>query len=311
MRGIGFAPADHRGHWPFGTTDVAMGRLDDALEKVVNNSYNMIRFWRMTDYQKLILERIRDKNLSIKVQIAVDCDIHGSISDEVAEQHKRLIDNAVKIAQQFPDLILGLSVGNENMASWMRAPFDIAYKIKDRAVYARETYGIPVTYNFVSENVWEEFGFQELVQELDYVNMHMYGAPIYDRDGDRSYTPDVHFQAVLENEDIRYQKIPSDKPLIIGETGWLTGYRRPSNLRGPQFLFDYYKLITKHIYGTPLEMRKAVSMFYFELNNEAWKGHDDGWGLYDEGDANVIGEPGTGAARIAVVNVDEILNMTA
>jgi len=308
---MGFSPADHRGQWPYGTDPVALGRLDDALEKVVQNGYNMIRFWRMTPYQKLTLERIRDKNLDIKVQIAVDCDIHGSINDAVAEHHKRLIDNAVAIAQQFPELILGLSVGNENMASWMHAPRDIAYKIKDRAVYARQTYGIPVTYNFVSENVWEQFGFQELVQELDYVNMHMYGAPIYSRDGQSWYTPDEHFKAVKENENIRYQKVPSDKPLIIGETGWLTGYRRPSDLRGASYLYEYYKLITKHVYGTPFESRKAVSMFYFELNNEDWKGHDNGWGLYAKGDENMIGEPVTGAPRIPVVNVDEILNMTA
>merc|ERR1719429_707466 len=73
---------------------------------------------------------------------------------------------------------------------------------------------------------------------------------------------------------------------------------------------SYYKLITKHVYGTPLENRKAVSMFYFVLNQEEWKGHDNGWGLYDEGDKDVIGKPGTGTARIEVVYVDEILKMT-
>merc|ERR1712050_174878 len=61
MRGMGFSPADHRGGGPFGTDPPALGRLDDALEKVVANGYNMIRVWRMTPYQKLILERIRDK----------------------------------------------------------------------------------------------------------------------------------------------------------------------------------------------------------------------------------------------------------
>jgi hypothetical protein len=307
MRGIGFSPADHRGHWPFGTDHVELRRLDDALEKVVENGYNMIRVWRMTPYQNLTLQRIRDKNLDIKVQIAVDCDHLGGYNDEI----KRRIDNAVAIAQQFPELILGLSLGNENMGSWFHGiPHDMAYKIKDRAVYAKQRYGIPVTYNFVSEDVWNKHGFDELVQELDYVNMHMYGS-IFSRDGQSWYTPEVHFKAVKEDENIRYQRIPNDKPLVIGETGWLDNHRRPWDLRGSSHLYDYYKLITKHIYGTPLESRKAVSMFYFVLSNEGWKGHDNGWGLYDEGDKDVIGEPGTGAPRIPVVNVDEILNMRA
>lgn len=47
-------------------------------------------------------------------------------------------------------------------------------------------------------------------------------------------------------------------------------------------------------------------MFYFDLNDEAWKGGDDNWGLYEQGDENKIGDA-SGNPKFRPTNVNEIL----
>jgi len=298
MRGIGFSPADARGEWFMSRDNPSVARLDDALSKVVDNGYNMVRTWRTGAYEDLMFQRIRDRSLDIKVQLGVD----------IAEDwHARqLIDEAVRVARKYPELVLGLSVGNERMH------FGNLYaeQVLEHARYARNKYNIPVTYNFVLETITSSrrragaARSLELCQELDYVNVHLYGTHYRTGRYDASWTPRRQVEKVKAQEAEVVAKIGAmGKPMIIGETGWQSrGYVTSSvgELR------EYYIRITRHVYSDAPDS-PALAMFYFNLNDEAWKGHDDAWGLYEQGTADWIGDSTAGAAKFVPTNVTRIL----
>jgi len=251
-----------------------MSRLDNALTKVVENGFNMIRTWRTDSYEELVLQHISERGLDIKVQLGVDIDNDGHA--------RQKIDEAAAVASNYPELILGFSVGNERIILGGLS----ADTILEHVRYAKSKYGIPVTYNFVHSAVAYPGGRAQnsgrLCEELDFVNVHLYGGA-HSKRYDSAWTPYQQLEEVKREEASIVAKIGS-KPFVIGETGWQdSGYAASSleNLR------EFYIAITRHIYaGDSL----ADSMFYFNLNDESWKGGDDRWGLYEQGDAAGIGD---------------------
>lgn len=297
MRGIGFAPADDRGPSFSKEHPAQIARLDDALTKVVANGFNFIRTWHTNDYQRLMLQHIRDRKLDIKVQLGV-----GVYDDSGA---KKEIDEAVAIAKQYPDLVLSLSVGNEGM--WWGNGKITAEMALAHATYAKQAYGVPVTYDFVVESITHATGraakSADLCAGLDYLSVHMYGGNYYHghRD-DPSWTPDKQIAAVHDEAQGVQDKVGHlGKPVVVGETGWQSRMYVTSSVAHLQ---EYFTKITKHVYGETDPL--IQSMIYFELNDEQWKGKDDAWGLYDQGNASVIGDA-DGNPKFQPINLDEIL----
>lgn len=227
-----------------------MSRLDDALNKVVENGYNMIRTWRTNSYEELVLRRIAERGLDIKVQLGVDIANDGHA--------RQLIDEAAAVAMKYPQLILGFSMGNERI--WLGGLS--ADTILEHARYAKNTYAIPVTYNFVEAAVTHPEGNDrarssgKLCEEVDYVNVHLYGGARSKR-YDGSWTPYDQLEQVKREEDLVVAKIGRHKPMIIWETGWQDrGYAASS----VEALREYYIAITRHVYAHAESL--ADSMFF-------------------------------------------------
>jgi len=184
-----------------------------------------------------------------------------------------------------------------------------ANQVLEHAQYAKETYGIPVTYNFVVKTITHSRRRAkadkalDLCQGLDYVNVHLYGGHYDTGRYDEGWTPRKQVEAVKQQEREVMEKIGSmGKPIIIGESGWQSrGYSASS----VYYLRNYYVLITRHVYSNAADS-PASAMFYFNLNDEAWKGGDDAWGLYEQGDKDKIGDS-TGAPKFTPTNVANIL----
>jgi len=293
MRGIGFSPTDTRGSESFMSRSApVLSRLDDALTKVVDNGFNMIRTWRTHSYEELVLQRISERGLDIKVQLGVDIANDGHA--------RQLIDEAAAVASKYPELILGLSVGNERIVLGGLS----ADTILEHVRYAKSKYRIPVTYNFVYSAVAYPGGRSQnsgrLCEELDFVNVHLYGGA-HSKRYDGAWKPYQQLEEVKREEAAVVAKIGRNKPLIIGETGWQDrGYAASSveNLR------EYYMAITRHVYAGG---SFADSMFYFNLNDESWKGGDDRWGLYEQGDADGIGDTQDHKPKFSPTSVTGIL----
>merc|ERR1719461_1804643 len=164
---------------------------------------------------------------------------------------------------------------------------------------------MPISYNFVSEVFFgghrpSSASLSDLLTELDYINVHVYGGSHSNRNQD-FWTPLGQIGAFKGESAAVIGAIPSDildkTPVIIGETGYQSrGYRATSKAR----MHEYYERVTQYVYS-PESLTPA--MFYFNLNDEAWKGGDDAWGLYEEGSAGALG-----AAKFAVAKADDIIN---
>lgn len=168
---------------------------------------------------------------------------------------------------------------------------------------------MPVTYNFVVKTITHSRRRSkaekalDLCQDLDYVNVHLYGGHYLTGRYDGSWTPRQQVEAVKRQEREVMDKIGHmNKPIIIGESGWQSRMYSSSSVYN---LRNYYVLITRHVYSNAADS-PAAAMFYFNLNDEAWKGPDDSWGLYEQGDYDRIGSS-AGTPKFEPTSVAKIL----
>ena len=99
------------------------------LELLVQGDFRLIRLFDSTDkVARLTLQVIRDNELDMKVQLGAYIHSESSpyISDAVREEHRVLnraeVERAITLANEFTDIVLAVSIGNETMVYWSFVP---------------------------------------------------------------------------------------------------------------------------------------------------------------------------------------------
>jgi len=224
------------------------------------------------------------------------------IRDVDAPRNKQEIDRAVELAQEYPDIVKIIAVGNEAMVHWA-AEYYVEPSIilrwvrhlQDLKVQGElpESLWITTSDNFAS---WggggEEYhneDLNDLIREVDFISMHTY--PMHDT----HYNPlfwgvpesevglsdleKVH-SAMIRSRDYAINQFQSvvdymeslgvDKPVHIGETGWATISNEKYGEGGAQAIDEYKSgLYYKHIREWSNE--NNITVFYFEAFDEPWK----------------------------------------
>jgi exo-beta-1,3-glucanase (GH17 family) len=178
----------------------------------------------------------------------------------------------IELANEYPDIIFSLSVGNESCVEWTdhyvheNSVLDYVRQVKAGAKQ-------PVT--FCENYVPWLFKLQKLAKEVDFISIHTY--PVWEY---------KHIEEALDYTKENYysvaQKYP-DKPVVITEAGWATN----SNGRGidPENVNETYQ----KIYYEKLMAwadRENILTFFFEAFDEPWKGSPEPlepekhWGLF-------------------------------
>jgi exo-beta-1,3-glucanase (GH17 family) len=219
-----------------------------------------------------------------------------------SEANPAEIDKAVALANQYPDIVKVIAVGNEAMVKWAESYYvqpSVILKwvdhLQDLKVSGKLSKDLWVTSsdNFAS---WGGGGAEyhvedlnKLIKAVDYISVHTY--PMHDT----HYNPD--FWGVPENEmqlsDVekidaamgraktyamtqfqsveRYMKsLGVDKPIHIGETGWATvsnGHYGPNGSKA----IDEYKEAMYYQAMREWTNKAGISCFYFQAFNEPWK----------------------------------------
>lgn len=224
------------------------------------------------------------------------------IRDVDAPRNKQEIDRAVELAQEYPDIVKIIAVGNEAMVHWA-AEYYVEPSIILRWVrhlqdlkaegQLPESLWITTSDNFAS---WggggEEYhneDLNDLIREVDFISMHTY--PMHDThynplfwgvpesEAGLSDMEKVH-AAMIRARDYainQYQSVVDymeslgvDKPVHIGETGWATISNEKYAEGGAQAIDEYKSgLYYKHIREWSNE--NNVTVFYFEAFDEPWK----------------------------------------
>lgn len=243
-----------------------------------------------------------------------DLPIHN---EEDLEGNKVEIAEAVRLAQDYQDIVKVIAVGNEAMVHWATS-----YHLEPKYVLKWVKYLQDLKINgTINNNIWitssdnfaswgggsEEYhndDLDELIRSVDYVSMHTYAFhdtyynPIFwnlSGDSEDLSKKDIIKKAIqkaVEYELSQFNSvqeyihgIDSSKQVHIGETGWssvasdLYGY-------GGTEAADEYKLGLYYEMITDVCVAKSISCFYFSAFDEPWKdsqnenGSENHFGLF-------------------------------
>jgi len=243
-----------------------------------------------------------------------DLPIHN---EEDLEGNKVEIAEAVRLAQEYQDIVKVIAVGNEAMVHWATS-----YHLEPKYILKWVKYLQDLKINgTINNNIWitssdnfaswgggsEEYhndDLDELIRSVDYVSMHTYAFhdtyynPVFwnlSGDSEDLSKKDIIKKAIqkaVEYELSQFNSvqeyihgIDTSKQVHIGETGWssvasdLYGY-------GGTEAADEYKLGLYYEMITDVCVAKSISCFYFSAFDEPWKdsqnenGSENHFGLF-------------------------------
>ncbi|MEO0627556.1 MAG: glycosyl hydrolase family 17 protein [Bacteroidota bacterium] len=182
------------------------------------------------------------------------------------------IEKLIELANQYPDIIFSLSVGNEATVDWTDHLVPVR-RVMEYARAVKRGANQPVTFceNYVP---WHH-KLAPLVDELDFISIHTY--PVWEYKNIHEaleYTKQNFFEVA--------DKYP-DVPVLITEAGWTTN----SNGRGihPENVNESFQEAYYHELIDWSE-KEGIITFVFEAFDEPWKGSPDAmepekhWGLF-------------------------------
>ena len=235
---------------------------------------------------------------------------HPDHSIEDVTNNESEIQKAVRYANEYPDIVKVIAVGNEAMVHWAASYFVHPSVILKYVNYLQELkkvgklspdLWITSSDNFASwgggESDYHLPELEALINAVDYVSAHTYpfhdthynsaywDSPASDEvgysDHDRvlSAMQRAAFYAQGQYESVKsyVHGIDPEKPIHIGETGWSSVSVGLYGNNG-SFAADEYKQALYHQAMRDWTEAEGISCFYFEAFDEQWKdpNHTDG-----------------------------------
>ncbi|EIC27945.1 exo-beta-1,3-glucanase [Methylomicrobium album] len=185
----------------------------------------------------------------------------------VAKENEEEITALIKAANDYPDVITRVIVGNEVLLRGELEPEQLLSYIRRVKQAVRQ----PVSY----ADVWSFYmRYPEIAKEVDFFTVHI--LPYWE---DEPLPVDKTAEHIVKN----YQRIReaySGKPILIGESGWPSagrqrGWAVPSVVNEAKFIRSLVQVANKH--GFDINIVEAF--------NQPWKSKLEGvvganWGLY-------------------------------
>lgn len=252
---------------------------------ILAKHWQYLRLYDSSTHAEIVLEVIDREGLDFKVMLGLDfgaevsnpdCPWGAEFDIETLTENRRhndeQVDRAIELANEYPDIVFSVAVGNEAAVDWTdhMVPVDrlIAQVRKIKQAVAQ-----PVTScdNYVP---WLD-KLEPLAAELDFISIHTYPVWEYRTVGEALEYSKENYYSVSN----RYPA----KPVMITEAGWTTA----SNGRGidpvhasEEIQAQYYEELMA---WTDAE---EILTFVFEAFDEPWKGSPDPlepekhWGLF-------------------------------
>ena len=283
-------------------------KILSAINIKVLRTYN-VHYEEVSNLLKAITELKKDDEkfeMYVMLGAWIDCKnawtdlapIHHEESDRNAIE----ITEAVRLTNQYPDIIKIIAVGNEAMVKWATSYYvtpNIILKWVNHLQNLKKENKLPKEIWITSSDNFASWGggdseyhveeLNQLYKVVDYISMHTY--PMHDT----HYNP--VFWEINENEQqlsdkekidaamlrsrdyaisqyenvLAYMKsIGVNKPVHIGETGWATQSNEHYGNNGSKATDEYksaqfYKLMREW------SNKETIACFYFEAFDENWK----------------------------------------
>ena len=234
-----------------------------------------------------------------------------------SERNAVEIEKAAALANQYPDIVKVLAVGNEAMVRWATSYYvqpSVILKWVTHLQEMKKDGKLPAELWITSSDDFASWGggdpsyhtedLEKLIHAVDYISMHTY--PYHNSHYNPEFwvlpegtetDPDIdkvdaamarardfakaQYEAVLAH----VKSVGADKPIHIGETGWATvsnGHYGPKGSRAT----DQYKQALYYRLMREWTGQAGISCFYFEAFDEPWKdahnknGSENHFGLF-------------------------------
>jgi exo-beta-1,3-glucanase (GH17 family) len=254
--------------------------------KILEKDFSYIRMYDASEHCKTTLEVIRNENLNLKVLIGIDllgeasnpqCAWGGDYTEEEVKRNivynEAQLQQAIKLANEYSDLLLGVSAGNEAVPEWnenLVTPERVLYFVNELKKHAN----VPVTY-CDNNHYWNEH-LKEVAKAVDFISIHIY--PVWlGMDVEEGIT-------VAINDHKRIKKLYPNKQVIITETGW------PTKSNGRGIPVEHASELNQRFFNKEIDRwseKEGIPVFFFEAFDEPWKGSknpdepEKHWGYYD------------------------------
>lgn len=219
-----------------------------------------------------------------------------------SEKNEGEIERAVALANQYPDIVKVIAVGNEAMVKWAASYYvepGVILKWVNHLQNLKKAGELPADLWITSSDNFASWGggggeyhvedLNQLIKAVDFISMHTY--PMHDT----HYNPD--FWGVPEDEEslsdlekidaamlrakhyaisqyesvVNYMKnLGVDKPVHIGETGWATQSNEFYGDNGARAI-DEYKSAAFYKHMRDWTNKEGITCFYFQAFDEPWK----------------------------------------
>ncbi|RXP44331.1 glycosyl hydrolase family 17 [Lutibacter sp. HS1-25] len=219
-----------------------------------------------------------------------------------SERNAVEIETSVSLANQYPDIVKIIAVGNEAMVRWAASYYvqpGVILKWVNHLQELKKEGKLPADLWITCSDDFASWGggdpsyrtkdLEQLIKSVDYVSMHTYPmhntyynpqfwvVPDNEKDFSEAEKVDAAMLRALEFAKKQYQEvstyvksIDSTKTIHIGESGWTTisdGHYGEESSRAA----DEYKAGTYYKLMREWTNKEKISLFYFEAFDEHWK----------------------------------------
>jgi len=280
-----------------------------ALDVKLLRTYNTQQFAHAARILEAISElKSEDPNFEMYVMLGawIECEgawtANTNHSKENESNNAAEIEAAVKLANQYPDIVKVIAVGNEAMVHWAASYFvtpDIVLRWVNHLQELKSNKKLPSTIWITSSDNFASWGggdasyhvkdLELLIQAVDFVSMHTY--PFHDSHYNPAYWGVPEEEESLNDVQIaemavfragkyaqkQYQStvdyiksLGIEKPIHIGETGWASIAGELYGATGSQAA-DEYKAKLYYDYIREWTTSENITCFFFEAFDEQWK----------------------------------------
>ncbi len=298
-------------------------RILAAADIKLLRTYN-VSFPHASNVLKAIREiKKEDPQFEMYVMLGAWIDCENAWTDqpnhdsEDEETNRAEINRAVELANEYPDIVKIIAVGNEAMVKWATSYYVQASVILRWVTHLQELKAsgklrkdlwITSSDNFASwgggDEEYRTEDLENLLKAVDFISMHTY--PMHDTHYNPAFWIDTAIQeghTDLERINVamrraknyaieQYQavlrfarSIGVEKPIHIGETGWASFSNGHYGAEGSKAT-DEYKEALYYKLSREWTEKEGISCFYFEAFDETWKdaqntgGSENHFGLF-------------------------------
>ena len=300
-------------------------KILSAMNIKVLRTYNT-KLKQASNLLKAIHElKKEDANFEMYVMLGAWIDCENAWTDQTPNHDRESIEDntaeiqrAVDMANQYPDIVKVIAVGNEAMVKWATSYYvqaGVILKWVNHLQELKKTAAIPKDIWITSSDNFASWGgagaeyhtedLSKLIHAVDYVSVHTY--PMHDTHYNPQFWGTLESEHNLSDEEkiiasmerakdyavLQYQTtanyikaIAPEKPIHIGETGWASASNGHYGNHGSMACDEYkeglyYKLMRDWT------NEAGMSCFYFQAFDEPWKdgrnpgGSENHFGIFD------------------------------